>query len=66
MDAPDNKNVAPLPPDEYGTEVLCASWNPAASAVAEQRAHAVRDGPADLSAGEAELFLNQYYRSQGS
>jgi len=66
MDAPENRNVAPLPPDEYGTEVLCASWNPAASAVAEPRAHVVRDGRADLSAGEAESFLNQYYRFQGS
>lgn len=63
MDAPDS-HAAPLPPDEYGTEVLCASWNPAASAVAETHGHASRERPGDLSAGEAESFLLQFYRCQ--
>lgn len=65
MDAPET-DVAPLPPDEYGTEVLCASWNPAASVVAESRAHAMREAPGELSAGEAESFLHQFYRCDGS
>jgi hypothetical protein len=65
MDAPD-MNAPPLPSEEYGTEVLCASWNPAASAVAEPRGPASREARADLSAGEAESFLSQFYRCQGS
>lgn len=65
MDAPDT-NVAPLPADEYGAEVLCANWTPAASAVAESRAHAARETPGELSAGEAESFLHHFYRCDGS
>jgi hypothetical protein len=65
MSAPEAP-VAPLPPDEYGTEVLCASWNPAASAVAEPSHPGLREARVDLSAGEAESFLDQFYRSQGA
>jgi hypothetical protein len=61
-EAPD----APLPPDEYGTEVLCASWNPAASAVAEPLGHGARARRIDLSAGDAESFLDLFYRFQGA
>ena len=65
MNAPEAP-AAPLPPDDYGTEVLCASWNPAASAVAEPLNPGPREGRVDLSAGEAESFLDQFYRSQGA
>ena len=57
---------APLPPDEYGTEVLCASWNPAASAVAEPLGHGACEGRVDLSVGDAESFLDLFYRCQGA
>lgn len=65
MNAPEAPD-APLPPDEYGTEVLCASWNPAASAVAEPLGRGARAGRVDLSAGEAESFLDLFYRCQGA
>ena len=65
MNAPEAPD-APLPADEYGTEVLCASWNPAASAVAEPPGHGAREGLVDLSAGDAESFLDLFYRCQGA
>jgi hypothetical protein len=58
--------AAALASEEYGTEVLCASWNPAAGAVAEQPSHSAREGRVDLSAGEAESFLSLFYRAQGA
>jgi hypothetical protein len=64
MDAPDTK-APPLLPEEYGTEVLCASWNPVASAVAEPALHSYRK-PADVAADDAESFLRQFYRNQES
>jgi len=66
MDAPENDKPAAPPAEQYGTEVLCASWNPAASAVAEERAHAARKGHRDPSADDPESFLTQFYRLQGS
>jgi hypothetical protein len=52
--------------EEYGTEVLCASWNPLASAVAEPIGQACREWLADLSGSDAESFLSQFYRYEGS
>ena len=53
----------PLPPAEYGVEVLCAGWNPAAvgaldpaTRVQEQRVEAV--------VADAESFLALFYRTQ--
>ncbi|HET9664254.1 MAG TPA: hypothetical protein VFP00_08495 [Burkholderiales bacterium] len=65
MSAPETP-AAPTPPEEYGTEVLCANWNPAASAVSEPLGQGTRDGRVDFSAGEAESFLDQFYRLQGA
>ncbi|HET7598502.1 MAG TPA: hypothetical protein VFK15_16355 [Burkholderiales bacterium] len=62
---PTDTCATPLAPEEYGTEVLCASWNPAASAVAEPAMTPYRK-PADLAADDAESFLSQYYRNQQS
>lgn len=66
MDAP--KAPAELPQSEdYGTEVLCANWNPAAPAVGEKpAAHACREWLADLSGVDVEGFLRQFYRCEGS
>ena len=47
---------------EYGLEVLCASWNPLAAAVAEP-VQAARDLVADV-ATDAESFLASFYKSQ--
>lgn len=49
--------------DEYGPEVLCASWNPLAAALAEPMA-ACRELAAELAAVDAEAFLASFYRSQ--
>lgn len=50
-------------PGDYGLEVLCASWNPLASALAEPL-EACRELVADLAAADAEGFLASFYRSQ--
>jgi hypothetical protein len=47
----------------YGLEVLCASWNPLVTALAEP-VDACRDLVADLATGDAESFLASFYRSQ--
>ena len=49
--------------DEYGLEVLCASWNPLAAAIAEP-VDACREFVAELGATDAESFLACFYRSQ--
>lgn len=49
--------------DEYGLEVLCASWNPLAAAIAEP-AKACREFVAELATADAESFLASFYRSQ--
>lgn len=66
MDAPDDDKAAPPPAEQYGTEVLCASWNPAASAVAGERVHVARETIPDPSTEDLESFLTQFYRLQGS
>ncbi len=58
------KKSAPSPsPAEYGPEVLCAGWNPAASAVPEPAA-GTGERPGVPLAADAESFLAQYYRLQ--
>ena len=49
--------------DEYGLEVLCASWNPLAAAIAEP-VEACRELVSELAAADAESFLASFYRSQ--
>lgn len=49
--------------DEYGLEVLCASWNPLAAAIAEPVA-ACRELVAELATADADSFLASFYRSQ--
>jgi len=48
---------------QYGLEVLCASWNPLAAAVAEP-VEACRELVADLAAGDVDSFLASFYRAQ--
>ena len=49
--------------DEYGLEVLCASWNPLAATLAEP-VEACREFVAELAAVDVEGFLASFYRSQ--
>jgi hypothetical protein len=49
--------------DEYGLEVLCASWNPLASALAEP-VEACREFVVELATADVESFLASFYRSQ--
>jgi hypothetical protein len=49
--------------DEYGLEVLCASWNPLAAAIAEP-VEVCRELVAELATADAESFLASFYRSQ--
>jgi hypothetical protein len=49
--------------DEYGLEVLCASWNPLAAAIAEP-VEACRELVAEVATSDAESFLACFYRSQ--
>jgi hypothetical protein len=56
------ENAAPVQP-EYGPEVLCASWNPLAAAIAEP-VEACREIVAELAAIDVEAFLSSFYRSQ--
>jgi len=48
---------------EYGLEVLCASWNPLAAALAEP-VEACRELVAELTTVDVEGFLTSFYRSQ--
>lgn len=48
---------------DYGLEVLCASWNPLASALAEP-VQACRELVSELATADAEDFLASFYRSQ--
>ena len=48
---------------EYGVEVLCASWNPLASALAEP-VQAARELITELAGTDVENFLTSFYRSQ--
>lgn len=48
---------------DYGPEVLCASWNPLVTVLAEP-VSACRDLVAELAGPEVESFLASFYRSQ--
>ena len=48
---------------EYGLEVLCASWNPLAAALAEP-VEACRELVAELTTVDVDGFLASFYRSQ--
>jgi len=58
--------AGPSRPEDYGVEVLCASWNPVVAAVAEPVGLACRELLADLSAVDADAFLKQFYCCQES
>lgn len=62
----DNRNIHPALPElqDYGIEVLCASWNPVASVVVESADRPCRAFVADLSTLEVDAFLQQFYRCQ--
>jgi hypothetical protein len=65
MDTPTTLFAGP-PPEKYGVEVLCASWNPVVAAVVEPLGQACRELLADLSAVDVDAFLRHFYRCQGS
>lgn len=50
-------------PGQYGLEVLCASWNPLAAALAEP-VEACRELVAELASADVDGFLASFYRSQ--
>ena len=53
-------------PEDYGVEVLCASWNPVVAAAVEPVGRACRELLTDLSADDSDAFLKQFYRCQES
>jgi hypothetical protein len=53
--------TAPEVQPAYGPEVLCASWNPLAAAIAEPVDH---EFVAELATIDVEAFLSSFYRSQ--
>ncbi len=65
MAAP-NPSTTPSQTDEYGMEVLCANWNPVATAEAEPVGRVCRKLLADLPAIDVDAFLKQFYRYQKS
>jgi len=65
MAAP-NQPDAPSQPEDYGMEVLCAGWNPAATAVAEPVGRACSELRADPQGVDVDGFLKQFYRCQKS
>lgn len=54
---------APDEQAEYDLEVLCASWNPLASALAEP-VQACRELVNELATADVDDFLASFYRSQ--
>ena len=58
---PDNPEQKAQP--GYGIEVLCASWTPLATAVAEPGA-ACHEFVAEVATADAEAFLASFYRFQ--
>jgi len=64
----DTRYIPPALPEsqDYGVEVLCASWNPVATVVVEAVGRDSRELIADLSAREVDAFLQQFYRCQKS
>jgi hypothetical protein len=60
---PKLEKPAQAPQAEYGLEVLCASWNPLVTALAEPVA-ACRELVDGLAADDTESFLASFYRSE--
>jgi hypothetical protein len=58
---PDKLETANSEP--YGPEVLCASWNPLVTALAEP-VEAARELIAEVKSADGEAFLARFYRSQ--
>ncbi len=56
--------AVPLPPAEYGAEVLCAGWNPAAVIAALDPAARVQGQRVEAGVADAESFLALFYRIQ--
>jgi hypothetical protein len=48
---------------DYGLEVLCASWNPLVTALAEP-VEACREFVAELAMADVDSFLASFYRSE--
>lgn len=59
---PTLEKPAPTEQEQYGLEVLCASWNPLATAIAEPVAACCE--LVEVAASDAESFLASFYRSQ--
>ncbi|MBM3357780.1 MAG: hypothetical protein FJY54_08640 [Betaproteobacteria bacterium] len=59
-----NRDTEANHPGGYGTEVLCAGWNPHATTLIEPMADACGELVADLANADAETFLNRFYRCQ--
>ena len=58
------RNLAvPLPPAEYGAEVLCAGWNPAAVGALDPAVR-VQERRVEAVVADAESFLALFYRAQ--
>ena len=55
--------AVPLPPAEYGAEVLCAGWNPAAVGALDPAAR-VQGQRVEAVVADAESFLALFYRTQ--
>jgi hypothetical protein len=55
--------AAPEAQPQYGLEVLCASWNPLVTAIAEP-VGACGEFVAELATIDVEGFLSSFYRSQ--
>jgi hypothetical protein len=49
---------------DYGPEVLCASWNPVVTALAEPAGGDCREFIAELASVDVESFLSRFYRWQ--
>lgn len=65
MDTADTP-TGPSQPEDYGVEVLCASWNPVVAAMAEPVGRACGELLADLAVVDVDAFLKQFYRCQES
>ena len=55
--------AVPLPPADYGVEVLCAGWNPAAVGALGPAARAPEQR-GEATVADAESFLALFYRAQ--
>ena len=60
---PTIENPQPESGEQYGLEVLCASWNPLVATLAEP-VEACRELVAELATVDVESFLASFYRSQ--